>query len=236
MKIEERALKLETRRNIYQLILKHPGLHLREISRRVNLTFNNLRYHLDYLKKQGLIITETNQGYSRFYAKQKFSQKDKELFNLLRQEVPRKIILLLHSPGTGDIYKKEIYQKSVRKIEKNPTIYPRAFSKAEIFEITKYWKKKDAKPFQLKKHPTTLDFHLEKLLDADVIEKVKVGKEIKYRLKDCERIFNFCIIYNPELSNDAINLWLRWSKLLGPKNFDSILNIFYEICPHPYHI
>lgn len=56
---------------------------------------------------------------------------------------------------------------------------------------------------------------------------------MKYRLKDSDKVFNFCIAYSGEQSKYSINLWLRWSKLLSPKNFDSIMDVIYEICPHP---
>ena len=64
----------------------------------------------------------------------------------------------------------------------------RTHSKKELIELTKYWKGPNVHLFYLNKHPTTLDFHLQKLLDADIIEKVKIGKEIKYRIKDADKI------------------------------------------------
>ncbi|MCK4365849.1 MAG: winged helix-turn-helix transcriptional regulator [Thermoplasmatales archaeon] len=44
----ENILELETRRQIYNIILENPGLHLRELSRRTNLSFGGLRHHLNY--------------------------------------------------------------------------------------------------------------------------------------------------------------------------------------------
>lgn len=86
----------------------------------------------------------------------------------------------MHSLGPSNIYKILIYkkyEKNALKIDKNFDLYPRAFSKAEIIEITKYLKKKDSRPFQLNKHPTTINFHLEKLLDAYIIDKLKSVKK-----------------------------------------------------------
>ena len=68
---KENILQFETRRNIYNFIVERPGLHLREISRRINISFGGLRHHLDILKKQELIITKTNYGYTRYYATHK---------------------------------------------------------------------------------------------------------------------------------------------------------------------
>ena len=114
MIFKENILKLEKRREIYNFILENPGLHLREISRRINISFGGLRHHLDILKKQELIITKDDLKYTRYYATQKVGKNDREILNLLRQDVPRKIIYLLLTPGPGDIYKtKETQEKAM---------------------------------------------------------------------------------------------------------------------------
>ena len=107
---------------------------------------------------------------------------------------------------------------------------------ARLFHAYLYWKGQHAKLFHLNKHPTTIGFHLDKLLKADLIEKVKVGKEMKYRLKDTYKIFTFLIIYNYELSDNTVNIWLNSLGLFSPKKIDTLINIFWEICPHPYHV
>ena len=43
-------LNLENRRKIYNYIRDNPGLHLRELSRRLNIAYYNLDYHIRYLK------------------------------------------------------------------------------------------------------------------------------------------------------------------------------------------
>jgi DNA-binding transcriptional ArsR family regulator len=233
MILKEDILNLKTRQEIYNFILKYPGLHLREISRRMNFSLGNLRHHLSYLKKHGLISTKTHSRYSRYYVIQKIDENDKEIINLLRQEIPRKIILLLSCKGPAYIFKPNKYKKYNAKLNRKK--YPRAFSKKELIELTKYWKEPYATMFHLNRHPTTLDFHLQKLLDADLIEIVKCGKMIKYKLKDVEKLFTFLIIHNQELSEDTVNLFLMWTKLFSPQNIDSISDYVYEILPHPYH-
>lgn len=49
---KEDSLALETRRKIYNLILNYPGLHEREIARKLNLSLSTLDYHLHYLEKR----------------------------------------------------------------------------------------------------------------------------------------------------------------------------------------
>ena len=53
MKIDEKSiLQLESRRQIYILIKKHPGLNLMELIRRTNIPKSTLKYHIDFLKKK----------------------------------------------------------------------------------------------------------------------------------------------------------------------------------------
>ena len=101
---KEDILKLETRRNIYDFILKNPGLHLREISRRANIPLGSLNYHLNFLNKNELIVTKYDPRYLRYYVKQTVGKKDKEIINLLRQEIPLRIVILLLCPGPAHIY------------------------------------------------------------------------------------------------------------------------------------
>ena len=48
----EEALKLDIRKKIYNTVKKNPGLHFREIQRRVEIATGALQYHLDYLQKK----------------------------------------------------------------------------------------------------------------------------------------------------------------------------------------
>jgi len=235
----ENILKLETRRKIYNTILKYPGLHLRELSRRMNISFGTLRHHIAYLEKNNLIITKADHRYTGYYVSREVSQEDKELFNILRQKIPRKIILLMFCSWTGEKWKNKGLNKNCKELKtvdyRNQSTYPIAFSRKELIELAKYWKGPYAKLFHLNKHPTTLDFHLEKLLGAGLIERVCIGRETKYRLKDHEKIFTFLIVNNYELSMDDVNIWLLWSGIFSTKNFEGMEEIVFEICPHPYH-
>jgi len=230
MLLRDDILKLETRRELYQLILKNPGLHLREIKRRMNISLGSLQYHLKYLEKYDFINSKNDQKYIRYYAKEKIDRRDKEILNLLRQDIPLKIILLLLVPGPGKIYKdKETYKKSL----KNPEVWNYTYSKKELIGLTKYWRKSDC--FHIKKHYTTVGFHLQKLLDVDLIEKVNVGKEIKYKLKDEDLVVAFLIKYKDALSKDSIDTSLIWRRNTYVMAAEKLLEIGYDIFPHPYH-
>ena len=230
------VLNLKTRRKIYYLIHEHPGLHLREISRKTNISFGGLRYHLDFLLKKELIVTKSNGRYIRYYAPHKIGKKDQELLEILRQEIPRKIILLLLLPGPGDIYiNKDVKEEALQ----NPDAYIKMYSKKELIELTKHWRGRNTHLFSLNRHPTTVDAHLEKLLDIGIIEKNKVGKEYKYNIKIESDIRMFLIKYKSALSDKAIDIFLGWypdafSKDPGRDLVDNIEKNIYDVFPHPY--
>lgn len=90
----EEALRLEVRRKIYDTIKENPGLHFRELQRRVDIATGALQYHLDYLGKKHLVKTEREAKFLRYYlVREKFD--DTKLMSLLRQESIRKIVVFL---------------------------------------------------------------------------------------------------------------------------------------------
>jgi len=225
-------LKLEKRREIYNFITKYPGLHMREISRRMNIPLGSLKYHLNYLKKRDIILYINNQGYKRYYVRQNIGRKEKEILNILRQEIPKRIVLLLLIPGPGDRYKNKKTKQKAKEKPNPPCIY----SKKELVDLTKYWHGPKGKLFHLPIHETTIDFHLQKLLDAEIIEKVRVGREIKYKLKYAIGTIEFLVTYNAELSDKAVDLWLSWLNFFKKSEYiDEMFNYVFEIFPHPYH-
>jgi len=230
MLIKDDILKLETRREIYNLILKNPGLHFREIKRRTNLPIGSLQYHLSKLNKYGLIFKKFDNSYNRYYASKSVGKKETDIINLLRQKTPLKIILLLLCPGPGEIYKdKETYEKSLKKHK----TYDKTYSKIELVELTKYWRKSDH--YHIKRSITTITFHLKKLLDADIIEKVWVGRSVKYKLKEEDMIISLLIKYKDALSKKAIDEILEVMDEYngGLNNIESVL---LEILPNPYYV
>jgi predicted transcriptional regulator len=174
MKVKKWGLEFKTRREIYDYILKHPGLHLSELSRKMNIPKSTINYHLKYLRKQEFIAVNSGNKYARYYVAKKVGEIDKKTLELLRQDIPYKIVLfLLSNPDS-----------SQTKISKN-----------------------------LKKHPTTTSFHLDKLMSTDVIEKVPNGNEIRYRMKNPEHIFELFAKYKESfLDNtmDSLSLYLLY--------------------------
>ena len=90
-----KILELETRKQIYDHILKYPGLHIRDLSRQLDLPKSTLTYHLRYLKKHRFIEENLYENYTRYYAPKKIDRSHKKILNLFREEAPRRVILYL---------------------------------------------------------------------------------------------------------------------------------------------
>jgi len=89
----DNILKLETRQKIYNIILKNPGIHFSEISRKSNIPKTTLLYHLNSLEKIGLIKEVNKEGYKRLYVSNVLSSQEKKILALLRQKIPCRIFL-----------------------------------------------------------------------------------------------------------------------------------------------
>lgn len=97
-----------TRKKIYDYIQEHPGSHLREIGRNLDLAIGDIQYQLNILEKAGHVVSKRRGIYKRFYPSKIFGERQKDIMGTLSQETPRKILLLLlQKPGAnhGEIAK-----------------------------------------------------------------------------------------------------------------------------------
>jgi predicted transcriptional regulator len=154
--VKRGALELEKRKKIYNYILRNPGLHLSELARKLDIPKTTLNYHLKYLEKKGKITSRSGSLYLRYFPANKLKEIDKNILNLIRQDIPCEIIIYLFL---------------------NPYS-----SRLKISE-------------HLKKHPTTISFHLYKLMDKDIIESFKFENEGRYRIKHTENVLNLLLKY-----------------------------------------
>lgn len=208
------ALYLETRRNIYNSILKNPGLHFREFCRKTKIPATTLRYHIRYLKNHGFIEIKPENGYTRYFVAKKVSGKDKQILNLFRQDIPRTIILLLLiCPG---------------------------YSQIELIKYVETWKKHPSKiGVYLNKHQTTISYYLRKLESMEIIETLPNGNETKYRIKNPELVYDLIITYEKSIVNETTNRIIKY--ILYPQKdtinlvVDSFTKTVFDIFPHPYH-
>jgi len=96
---KKNILDHQIRQEIYKSILKNPGLHFSELSRKLNIPKSTLDYHINFLMKNNFISVRNDGSLKRFYIYDKVGTKDKKLLGFLRKEVPFKIILNLLFPG-----------------------------------------------------------------------------------------------------------------------------------------
>jgi predicted transcriptional regulator len=96
--------ELETRKKIYDQIKKSPGIHFRELQRRLDLVVGNLQYHLHYLGKRNLIKASSDGDYVRYFAKDRsLNENEKKILSFLRRSTCRHILIqLLNNPNLNN--------------------------------------------------------------------------------------------------------------------------------------
>lgn len=234
-------LGLKARRRIYTYILNNPDLHLREISRRMNMPKTTLKHHLKYLEKQDLITISSKNGYKRYCIKDALGRKEKEILNLLRQEVPRNILVhMIFFIACSEI-------ELSKALGKHPSTIAFHLKKLKELGIIKpRWR-----------HRSKI-----RVQKPIVIKRNKMNNEIIYYFSDGEiryTIYNLLITYKNslpgqdfidellKLANEItyldrskkIVLLRKWLHIETINNYDSTIDTLfervYEIFPHPYH-
>jgi predicted transcriptional regulator len=125
---EEPNLEIASRRRIYEHVCSHPGIHMREIQRVLDLPMGVLGHHLAYLEEHDIISSKQDRYYKRFYPS-RMGARERTLLSSLRQERPRAIVLylMLHpgrnhseimehfglSPSTVTFYMKDLEAKGI---------------------------------------------------------------------------------------------------------------------------
>lgn len=221
--------ELETRRQIYHFILKYPGIHLRNLFRRLDLSESTIRHHVDYLKKRGLILKESKSGYSRFFVSNKFGVEEKKLLMVLRQDVPRNIILcLLVYTGVSQV------ELSIELGKDPKTISLHLKKLIDMGIIERASVKNGMICTSLKKSKT--------------LNRTKKGREIIYRFRDPYLVYDLLVIYKDNLldgslCSDVLN-YFEFTFLDKPvkrlRSTGSVIDRFieagFDIFPHPYHV
>jgi DNA-binding transcriptional ArsR family regulator len=195
--------ELKARQKIYDYIDKNPGLHFREIARKVNMPYSTFRYHINYMIKHGILSHEFNNGYTRYFVVKNMGRNEKRIINILREPVPRNIILLL-------------------------ILWPYS-SATEIMRFGIKWHNHQTKiGFHLDKHYTTLNFHLKKLVDEDILHSIQDGPEVRYIVNNPLEIINVIRKYEKSLLKEASGTYLTYIKNV---NIDKIIKFCFDIFP-----
>ncbi len=177
-------LELETRRAIYNLVLSQPGLHLREIQRQLGMHVNLVEYHLHHLMTSELVVSVDQEGYTRFFASQ--------------------------APGEGSRVDRLTSQdKRVLGMMRQPMplrimVYLLATGTAQHKDVCDH----------LGCAPSTLTYHMKKLVRARIVVQRSAGEGKGYYLTDRRGVARLLMLYRPAPFDqvDAFTeLWLDLS-------------------------
>ncbi len=178
-------LEHERRREIYELIERNPGFHLRRIQRDLDMPLSSLEYHVDYLVRKGVIFKEKDRRYRRYYARQ-LDSEDKKILSSLRQERTREIALRVLSE------KKAKHEDLVKNLHISSS---------------------------------TLSHYLKFLVDRNILEKHRIGRENIYTVKDENRIIKALISYRSSFTDKLVDkvlaTWMETDFAGGEKEDES---------------
>ncbi len=87
------VLELSSRRELFSLVRKCPGIHFREIQRRNKLATGALSYNLQKLIEAGLVRTVRDGEYLRYYAQNVITADERKVIEVLRRKTLRDIVL-----------------------------------------------------------------------------------------------------------------------------------------------
>jgi len=222
------ALEFKTRKEIYNFILEYPGLHLRELFRRLDHSNGTIKYHLNFLKKQHLIIEKHETGYNRFYASNDVGMDEVKILNVLRQKNPRHILLyLLLCVGASQIE----LSKELNNDPKTIAFHLKKLKEYNIIEIA----------------PVENGMVRTRYKQSKLFGRKPVASEVIYRLRDPYLIYNVFLMYKGKLfdedtTSDILELvefffTKKRSKIItsNTTKIDNVEELLYDILPHPYH-
>jgi len=88
-----------SRERVLALVAAQPGLHLRELPRRLGLSLRSVRYHLENLEEHDLVAPHRSGRFARWFSAGAFSTDDRTLISALRVRGQRTILSELLEKG-----------------------------------------------------------------------------------------------------------------------------------------
>ena len=88
-----------SRDRVLALVVAQPGLHLRELPRRLGLSLRSVRYHLEALEEARLVVPHRSGRYERWFGVGTLSSQDRALISALRVGPQRTILSCLLREG-----------------------------------------------------------------------------------------------------------------------------------------
>ncbi len=176
MNKKDDALDLESRRKIFDLISEKPGTYMREIQKILDMPTGQLDYHLNYLKEHELIGWESISNKKRYFVNDEVSYPDRKMLSILRQDIPRKILLILLEEGKktfGDLHDHFDVSKSTLSFHLKKLV------KLNIIKGEREGRKKIFSCIETKKIAQVLITYQESFVDKAVDNFVDVWMEMK---------------------------------------------------------
>lgn len=104
---------LDTRKEIYDIISKNPGIHYQGIKKQLDMATGTLEHHLDHLTSRGVITSKRDRYYKRFFPAG-VDVNDKIILSSVRQKNPRRILvyILVHPGASHGEMKRELGLKA----------------------------------------------------------------------------------------------------------------------------
>jgi predicted transcriptional regulator len=130
--MDDSTLALKKRRDLYHYIKNNPGMHLRAIGRALDISLGDLRYHLDFMEKEGLLSSRTDEYKKTYFSATEVSYGDRGTLALLRQDAPRKILLYLINHSSAQF---EDIQKELNKSKSTVSFHLKKLKKSEIIDV-----------------------------------------------------------------------------------------------------
>ena len=207
---------------VFQFIKQNPGVHLREMQRRLEVSsMGNLEYHIVTLKRLNLILEETEGGYNRYYPVQG-RVKNKKLLALLMQKIPRRIaLLILDRMREGGCL--EIRDQDMGAGEENSGSEPNARTIEELAELDTVRPEPNnsgggeepdfiscgVTPLELMDElnlsSPALSYHLSKMYKQGILRKEKHGKNVYYTIVDPEEILRLIVSYHQSFTDGLVS-------------------------------
>jgi len=225
--IDKEILDLEIRRKIFDFINKHPGIHIRKISRTLEIPKSTLVYHLNYLEKNNLVSENSSKKYVRYYVCNKVGIDNKTVLNFLRSKTSRNIILhILFNVASSRT-------QISNSLNKHPTTV--------AFHLKKMQEEGIIKPVNV--NNGEIYANNKKL----IIERKLIGREIVFKLVDPKLIYDLFITNYDSLLDKNSKIIIDFIKKCDSpdpnkkyKNLDSTIDTmidnYFELFPNPYCI
>jgi DNA-binding transcriptional ArsR family regulator len=225
----KKILKIKNREKIFNFIDKYPGVHLRMIFSKLDMSDGTIRYHINYLIRKKLIFNYKKDGYTRYYVNKTDNIKNKSIISFLRNKNTRAIIVTFYLLNCASL---TTISKELDKDKKDISNHLKRLIEDGIIEQA---------PIE----------------ESYVLPSYKNGKKMKYNLSNAEKMYrlkepyelydllvllrdNFLDDGSTKESLDFLK-WLykiRWPTILqnSKDTYKRIEEIMYDVCPHPYHV